>query len=77
MNTADGTPYDAARFQGYRVNYDRRRAEEQLYQLRADLTLPLGSGGENTIKLAFNSPSDAAGSVGDAPGSSLGREDAT
>ncbi|MES2097707.1 MAG: TonB-dependent receptor [Pseudomonadota bacterium] len=51
VNTANGTPYNAALFQGFRVNYDRRRAEENLYQARADLTLPIGSDGNSTIKI--------------------------
>lgn len=48
VNTANATPYNPALFTGYRVNYDRRRAEENLYQARADLTLPL-DGQENVV----------------------------
>ncbi len=41
--------FNAASYQGYRVNYDHRRAVEDLYQGRADLTVPIG--GESSIKL--------------------------
>ena len=51
VNTANATPANAALFSGYRVNYDRRRAEENLYQARADLTVPIGFGSDSTIKL--------------------------
>jgi TonB-dependent receptor len=33
------------------VTYDRRRAAENLYQARADLTIPIGVGSDSTIKL--------------------------
>ncbi|MGY2733005.1 TonB-dependent receptor [Sphingomonas sp. UYP23] len=51
VNTANGTPYNSALYSGYRVTYDRRRAEENLYQARADLTIPIGFGSDSTIKL--------------------------
>lgn len=51
VNTANGTPYNPALYQGYRVNYDRRRAEENLYQARADLTVPLGGNDDYTVKI--------------------------
>lgn len=41
--------FDPAVYAGYRVNYDKRRAEENLYQARADLTIP--AGGESSVKL--------------------------
>jgi len=49
VNTSNATPFNAALFNGFRVNYDRRRAVENLYQFRTDLTLPIG--GDNTIKV--------------------------
>ncbi|TPG56007.1 TonB-dependent receptor [Sphingomonas glacialis] len=51
VNTANGTPYNSALYSGYRVSYDRRRAEENLYQARADLTIPIDFGSDSTIKL--------------------------
>ncbi|WP_354287976.1 TonB-dependent receptor [Sphingomonas sp. UYEF23] len=51
VNTANGTPYNSALYNGYRVTYDRRRAAENLYQARADLTIPIGVGSDSTIKL--------------------------
>jgi len=51
VNTANGTPYNAALYSGYRVNYDRRRAAENLYQGRVDLTVPLGTGDAFTLKV--------------------------
>lgn len=37
-----------ATYQGFRVNYDKRRAEENLYQGRVDLTVPLDSLGDGS-----------------------------
>lgn len=51
VNTANATPYNPALFTGFRVNYDRRRAAESLYQVRADLTLPVGDGDAFTLKV--------------------------
>ncbi|MFZ8275585.1 hypothetical protein ACO1KP_16010, partial [Staphylococcus aureus] len=51
VNTANGTPYNPALYSGYRVNYDRRRAAENLYQGRVDLTVPLGTGDAFTLKV--------------------------
>ena len=51
VNTANATSTNPALFSGYRVNYDRRRAAEDLYQGRADLTVPIGLGSDSTIKL--------------------------
>ncbi|WP_375398591.1 TonB-dependent receptor [uncultured Sphingomonas sp.] len=51
VNTSNGTTINPTLFQGYRVNYDRRRAAEKLYQARADLTLPVGIGDDSAIKL--------------------------
>lgn len=51
VNTANATPNNPALFSGYRVNYDRRRAAENLYQGRADLTIPIGFGSDSTIKI--------------------------
>ena len=51
VNTANRTPYNSALYNGYRVTYDRRRAAENLYQARADLTIPIGVGSDSTIKL--------------------------
>jgi TonB-dependent receptor len=48
VNRGDAA-FNPASYQGYRVNYDRRRAVEDLYQGRADLTIPMG--GESSIKL--------------------------
>jgi len=47
--TRGSQAFDPAVYAGYRVNYDKRRAEENLYQARADLTLPVG--GESSVKL--------------------------
>ncbi|WP_010183560.1 TonB-dependent receptor [Sphingomonas sp. PAMC 26605] len=51
VTTTNGTPYNSALYSGFRVNYDRRRAEENLYQARADLTIPIGFGSDSTIKV--------------------------
>ncbi|WP_242184108.1 TonB-dependent receptor [Sphingomonas sp. CARO-RG-8B-R24-01] len=51
VNTANATPNTPALFSGYRVNYDRRRAAENLYQARADLTVPIAFGDDSAIKI--------------------------
>jgi TonB-dependent receptor len=51
VNTANATPYNPALYNGYRVNYDRRRAAESLYQGRIDLTVPLDASGAITLKV--------------------------
>lgn len=43
--------YDMSRYSGYRVNYDTRRAVENLYQGRVDLTIPLAGLDDSSIKL--------------------------
>lgn len=51
VNTANATPNTTTLYNGYRVTYDRRRAEENLYQARADLTIPIGFGSDSSIKV--------------------------
>ena len=42
-----------ATYAGYRVNYDRRRAVEELYQGRIDFTLPIGLGDDSAFQFGL------------------------
>ena len=44
------TPYNPALFPLNSVNYDRRHAQEDLWQIRGDYTLPVAIGDDSTIK---------------------------
>ena len=44
-------PFNPANFPLNSVNYDKRHAQEDLWQVRADYTVPLGFGDGSTIKL--------------------------
>ena len=46
-----GRAYDPSFYSALQVNYDRRRAVEELYQGRADLEIPVGFGDDSVIKV--------------------------
>ncbi|WP_231639089.1 TonB-dependent receptor plug domain-containing protein [Sphingomonas profundi] len=47
---APNRSYDPSFFSALQVNYDRRRAKEELYQGRADIEIPLAFGDDTVIK---------------------------
>ena len=48
---AFATPFNTTNFVFNTVNYDKRHAQEDLWQIRADYTIPLAVGDNSTIKI--------------------------